>query len=86
MSYYEGSSLEMESEGSAGKVGFSSRHLDKQGKTGNISISRNSIVPACEEDGSVFFASYKKMVQYSLHLTGPGTIYVQRIDHEEENY
>ena len=66
MSYYEGSSLEMESEGSAGKVGLSSRHLEKQGKTGNITVSRNSIVPACEEeDGSVFFASFQVSI---LHL------------------
>ena len=81
MSSYECSSLE--SEGSAEEVGLSSRHLEKQGKTGNITVSRNSIVPACEEDGSVFFASFQVSI---LHHTGPGTIYVQRIDHEEENY
>ena len=56
MSSYECSSLE--SEGSAEEVGLSSRHLEKQGKTENITVSRNPIVPECEEDGSVFFASF----------------------------
>ena len=42
-----------------GKVGLSSRHLEKQGKTGNITVSRNPIVPEYEEDGSVFFASFQ---------------------------
>ena len=56
MSSYECNSLE--SEVSAGEVGLSSRHLEKQGKTDNITVSRNPIVPECEEDGSVFFASF----------------------------
>ena len=57
MSSYKCSSLE--SEGSARKVGLSSRHLEMQGKTGNITVSRNPIVPECEEDGPVFFASFQ---------------------------
>ena len=57
MSSYKCSSLE--SEGSARKVGLSSRHLEMQGKTGNITVSRNPIVPEYEEDGSVFFASFQ---------------------------
>ena len=81
MSSYECNSLE--SEVSAGGVGLSSRHLEKQGKTGNISISRNSIVPACEEDGSVFFASFQVSI---LYHSSPGTIYVLRTEHEIENY
>ena len=47
------------------------------------SVSRNPIVLECEEDGLVFFASFQVSI---LHHTGPRTIYVQRIDHEEENY
>ena len=57
MSSYKCSSLE--SEGGARKVGLSSRHLEMQGKTGNITVSRNPIVPEYEEDGSVFFASFQ---------------------------
>ena len=56
MSSFECSSPE--SEGCAEEVGLSSRHLEKQGKTENITVSRNPIVPECEEDGSVFFASF----------------------------
>ena len=81
MSSYECNSLE--SEVSAGEVGLSSRHLEKQGNTGNFTVSHNSIVPTCGEDGSVFFASFQVSI---LYHSGPGTIYVLRIEHGIENY
>ena len=87
MSSCECSSLESEDCSEVGhrlrEAGPGSRHLEKQGKTGNITVSRNSIVPACEEDGSVFFASFQVSI---LHHSGPRTIYAQRIEHGAENY
>ena len=73
----------LESEGSAKEASFSSRHLEKQGNTGNFTVSHNSIVPTCGEDGSVLFASFQVSI---LYHSGPGTIYVLRTEHEIENY
>ena len=47
------------------------------------SLSRNPIVPECEEDGLVFVASFQVSI---LHHSGPRTIYAQRIEHGAENY